>query len=153
MITNLLAIDPGAGGGLAWIDVEGNPHCMSMPATEGDVLDALRELRSTHDISHAHVEEVGGYCGVGMPGSAMFKFGRGFGFMLGALMAMGVRVELVKPQKWQKHFSLGTVRQSGGKTPWKNKLKSEAQRRFPSLAVTLKTADALLILDYAKAQP
>lgn len=36
------------------------------------------------------------------------------------------------------------------KTAWKNKLKEEAQRRFPQLDITLKTADALLILDYAR---
>lgn len=36
------------------------------------------------------------------------------------------------------------------KTAWKNKLKAEAQRLFPSIKVTLKTADALLIYEYAK---
>lgn len=33
---------------------------------------------------------------------------------------------------------------------WKNKLKAEAQRRFPNCNVTLKTADALLILETAR---
>ena len=79
----------------------------------------------------------------------MFTFGRGFGFLLGALMAMGIAVVLVKPQKWQKHFGFGTVKQSGGKGPWKRKLQAEAQRRFPGYDVTLKTADALLILSWA----
>jgi hypothetical protein len=32
------------------------------------------------------------------------------------------------------------------KTEWKTKLKNEAQRRYPGLDVTKKTADALLIL-------
>jgi hypothetical protein len=32
---------------------------------------------------------------------------------------------------------------------WKRKLKEEAQRLFPNMDVTLKTADALLILEYA----
>jgi hypothetical protein len=36
------------------------------------------------------------------------------------------------------------------KTEWKNKLKAEAQRRFPSIKVTLKNCDALLILEAAK---
>ena len=36
------------------------------------------------------------------------------------------------------------------KTAWKNKLKAEAQRRFPDLRVTLKTCDALLILEVAR---
>lgn len=32
---------------------------------------------------------------------------------------------------------------------WKNKLKAESQRRFPTLSNTLANADALLILDYS----
>jgi hypothetical protein len=36
------------------------------------------------------------------------------------------------------------------KTEWKNKLKAEAQRRFPTVKVTLKNCDALLILEVAK---
>lgn len=36
------------------------------------------------------------------------------------------------------------------KQEWKNKLKAESQRRFPGITVTLKTCDALLLLDYAR---
>jgi len=39
------------------------------------------------------------------------------------------------------------------KSDWKNKLKGEAQRRNPSIKVTLKTADALLLLEYGLMQP
>lgn len=145
----LLAIDPGALGGLAWIDSCGQPQCCPMPETDGDVIDKLREIRA-NGCQAAFIEEVGGYCGVGQPGSSMFKFGKGVGLITGALMTLGYRVELVKPQKWQKYFSLGTVKSNGGKTPWKNRLKGHAQRLFPDLEVTLKTADALLILDYAR---
>ena len=143
---NIIAIDPGADGGIAWYDLDGNPNCVPMPETEGD----LCELLARHPMTVAFLEEVGGYCGVAQPGSAAFKFGRNFGFVLGCLMSMGRRVELVRPQKWQKHFGLGTVRDSGGKSEWKRKLKAEAQRRFPTCSVTLKTADALLILDYGR---
>jgi hypothetical protein len=148
-MTYMMAIDPGASGGFAWLDIDGNTNCAAMPPTEGDVCDLIRERRADGCLV-AYVEEVCGFCGVGQPGSAMFKFGRGFGFLLGALMAHGIRVELVKPQKWQKHFGLGGVKSSGGKTAWKTKLKAEAQRRFPDQTVTLKTADALLILDWAQ---
>ena len=146
----ILAIDPGASGGLAWTDSAGHAHCVAMPDTFGDVVDLLRSRRA-EGISVAVLEEVGGFCGVGQPGSAMFKFGKGCGVIEGALMALGYRVELVKPQKWQKPFGLGTTKQAGGKSEWKRKLKAEAQRRFPACDVTLKTADALLILDYARA--
>lgn len=79
---------------------------------------------------------------------AMFTFGEGFGFLKGALMALGFEIILVRPAKWQGALSLGK-KASHGKD-WKRHLKSEAQRRFPTCNVTLKTADALLLLAYAK---
>lgn len=145
----IIAIDPGQSGGIAWRDTEGNILTLPMPQTEGDVLEALRDIGFINAV--AYVEEVGGFCGVGQPGSAMFKFGRGFGFILGVLQSSFVRVELVKPQRWQKHFGLGTTKEAGGKTAWKNKLKAKAQQLFPDQTVTLKTADALLLLEYARA--
>lgn len=147
---NILAIDPGASGGLAWTDSNGT-QCLAMPPTSGDIIDLLRSIKAS-GVTEAYLEKVGGYVGgKGAPGSAMFNFGHGVGVIEGALMTLGYRVIEVTPQKWQKHFSLGTSKQAGGKTAWKNKLKAEAQRRFPDQTVTLKTADALLILDWAKA--
>ena len=64
---------------------------------------------------------------------------------MGALMAFGWRIIEVPPVRWQKWLGIGRC---GGD---KNKLKAEAQRRFPNDRVTLMTADALLILDYARA--
>jgi len=79
----------------------------------------------------------------------MFNFGRNHGFTLGLLSALYIRTELITPQQWQKRLFLGT---SKGMSPvqWKNKLKAEAQRLYPDIKVTLKTADALLILEATK---
>lgn len=146
-----LAIDPGSSGGFAWTEGQYIVETCKMPATEGDVLDKLRELRSTHPDWTAYVEDqVGCFGGQGATGASMFKFGRGFGFLLGSLQALGFRVELVRPMKWQKRFALGTKAGAGGTTPWKNKLKQRAQQLYPTLTVTLNTADALLLLEYSK---
>jgi hypothetical protein len=148
----LMAIDPGASGGLAWIDADLGIHCMKMPATRGDILQALRSTKIAYQIDTVFIEDVGGFAGVPMPGHAMFNFGANFGFLNGVLMTLGLRVELVRPQKWQKEFSLGTVKTSGGKGLWKNKLKARAQELFPTADVTLATSDALLILEYGRRQ-
>ena len=95
------------------------------------------------------LEEVSGYAGKAQPGSAMFRFGEHFGFLKGIIQALEVRLVLVRPQVWQRGFGLGTASACASKTIWKNKLKAEAQRRFPHLNVTLKTADALLILEHS----
>ena len=146
---NQIAIDPGASGGFAWYDSDGFEQCSPMPETEGDVLELIRNLSRRKD-PIAYVEEVGGYVGGGgQPGSAMFTFGRGFGFILGCLMSAGFRIELVRPQKWQKSLSIGTSKDCENKAAWKRKLKAKAQQLFPTCNVTLKTCDALLILNYS----
>ncbi len=153
----ILAVDPGKSGGLAWMftDSDGSVLTASkqMPDTDGDIVDLLREFTIAQKDPVAYIELVGGFVRGGenrQPGSAMFKFGDGYGFIRGVLMAFGWRVIFVRPQEWQKHFSLGTRSNCATNGEWKNKLKSEAQRRFPNQHVTLKTADALLILEYAK---
>lgn len=148
----IIAVDPGASGGIA--TKEGSSiFAISMPKTDGDILEHLQccKQRATQEGFEvvAYIEKVGGYTGgMGAPGSAMFNFGEGCGYIRGVLMALGIRVVMVTPQKWQKHFSLGTAKSCASKTVWKNKLKQEAQRRFPQVKVTLSTADALLIMEY-----
>jgi hypothetical protein len=167
-----IGIDPGSIGGI----VEGADSVIAypMPETEADVVGLLREIVERANIEGkevvATIEKVSGFAGGdGQPGGAMFTFGRGAGIIYGALYMAQVRIEEVTPQKWQKALSLGNkqhvkcpsnadaetrkrfARQNAQyKTEWKNKLKAEAQRLYPSIKVTLKTADALLIYEYAK---
>lgn len=149
-MSTLIAIDPGHSGGIAFQLNDQGPQAVPMPHTEGDTVDLLRGLASNPAQTIAVVEQVGGYLsGHPQPGSAMFKFGRNFGFILGVLQTLGVRVELVRPQAWQKALSLGNSKDSSDKAAWKGKLKAEAQRLYPGLKPTFATADALLLLEFA----
>lgn len=140
-----IAIDPGKSGGIAWKLAYGI-RAIKMPNTEPDICSKLKEIYYHLDKPTCIVEEVGGYIGRPQPGSAMFVFGRNFGFLLGTLTCLGARIVMVRPQKWQGFLGLG--KSEGNKTKWKNKLKSKAQNLFPNLDVTLSTADALLLLEY-----
>ena len=148
----IVAIDPGVSGGIA-ISAFGKTECHPMPETEGDRVDFMKSVKAATSLEGGEVvcvlEKVGGFAGKGQPGSAMFVFGENFGFLKGVIQALEIRLELVRPQEWQKGLGLGTASACAGKSEWKNKLKAEAQRRFPHLNVTLKTADALLILEYS----
>ena len=144
------AIDPGKQGGIAVRYAGDKVHAFAMPATEGDLRDLFVRLYNPDNTTVAYVEKVGGYIGgAGDLGSTMFKFGRNFGFILGTLMALYIRIELITPQQWQKRLGLGTSK-GMTKAQWKDKLKEEAQRRFPEIKVTKLTADALLILEATK---
>jgi crossover junction endodeoxyribonuclease RuvC len=148
----VVAIDPGMSGGIA-VSRCGKVECWPMPETQGDLLALVREIRAAAVVEGGELvcvlEEVSGFAGKAQPGSAMFRFGEHFGFIKGVVQALEVRLVLVRPQVWQKGFGLGTASACRTKSEWKNKLKAEAQRRFPHLNVTLKTADALLILEHA----
>ena len=148
----VIAIDPGLSGGVA-VWTFGVAGCRAMPRTDGDILALVRGIMSASDKSGVEtrcvLEATGGYVGKAQPCSRSYKFGENSGFIKGVVQTLGIRLELVRPQVWQKAFGLGTASACASKTIWKNKLKAEAQRRFPHLEVTLKTADALLILEYA----
>ena len=143
----VLGIDPGASGGIACWSHDEPIRAWAMPATEGDQIELIRGLIGPGG-AVAFVEQVGGFTGKGQPGSAMFKFGRSFGFTLGVLQTLDVRVELVLPQKWQKPLGLGTASSCASRSEWKAKLRACAQRLHPKLKPTLATADAILILEF-----
>jgi len=148
----LLAIDPGASGGFAWVH-DGKVGANKMPQSDSEILDQLSNLvdHSFPEIPVVYIEKVSGFIGKPQPGARMFKFGKGFGFLLGVLMSLRWEINLISPQKWQKSLGIGTKGERSG-PEWKRRLKDEAQRLFPAKKVSLATADALLILRFAISQ-
>jgi hypothetical protein len=141
----ILAIDPGMSGGIAYHG-HGGIVLDSMPTTDQDVSTLILDRLGITDV--VYVEKVGGYVGgKGAPGSAMFNFGRNVGFIHGLIASTKTRVIEVTPQRWQKTLGAGTSKTHG--KGWKAHLKGLAQQRQPSLHITLKTADAVLILEHA----
>lgn len=144
-VKRILAIDPGLSGGLAHYGPSGIT-LDAMPATDADVCDLMLDRLGVSDV--VYIEKVGGYIGgKGAPGSAMFNFGRNAGFLHGLIAASKTRVIEVPPQRWQKTIGAGTSKTHG--KGWKSHLKGLAQQRQPNLHITLKTADAVLILEHA----
>lgn len=147
MIT--IAIDPGKSGGIAYSLDDGECHSIPMPETPGDILETLRTIKAISGPSiECYLESCVKYAGKEQSGSAAIVYGRNYGFIEGVIQTLGIKLHLVRPQEWQKVLKLGK-RNGATTTVWKNKLKAQAQRLFPTEKVTLKTADALLILEYA----
>jgi hypothetical protein len=151
----IIAVDPGASGGIAASWPEGAVELAPMPDTETDVVKLIQGhvVQGMIDADAAevvvYIEKVGGFIkGSPAPGSAMFNFGRNVGVIHGALLAMKVRTIEVHPQAWQRALSVGQSATYGKQ--WKAHLKGVAQQLFPMQKVTLKTADALLILEHAR---
>lgn len=150
----ILAIDPGASGGVVELYPDGRAVAIAMP-DESDLRDLVQSFGGRAAIeghpAMCFMELVGGFiAGNKLPGSAMFNFGSGYGFARGLLSAMRIETRLVRPQTWQ--VGIPGVRGEKDKGNRKRALKAHAARIFPSLKVTLLTADALCIADYARRQ-
>ena len=138
-----LCIDPGASGGWAY-QLHGDGAFMHGGTDE------LADLCPSTDTTVV-VEKVPAFVGP-IPASASFKLGYSYGWIVGLWQGRGFKVVLVTPQEWQKTMGVGTKKGGGHTTTeWKNKLKAEAQRRFPLVEkITLKTADAFCLLSHAQ---
>jgi len=146
----IVGIDPGKSGGIAYVNANDVIVAEPFGKTEGDILNQLRAVIAPK--TKVYLEQVGGYAGRSLPGSAMFNFGRNYGFLIGVLMEREARVSLVTPQRWQKTLGAGT-RGERTRDKWKLHLKGLAQLSFPGLSnISLSTSDALLILKYAMIQ-
>lgn len=167
---NYIGVDPGASGGVAALNSL-EVRAFGMPGTERDLWELVASLGGPD--SFAIIERVSGYIGEGQPGSSAFKFGMSYGLLRMALVASGTPFEEITPQKWQgalgiaprkkgvkqlvaltkgKNKGQKRMKEVGGESPsqFKNRLKARAQQLYPSVKVTLSTADALLIATYCK---
>lgn len=106
----LLAIDPGASGAIAFFDpIAGTLEIVDMPTVEverggklkREIAPALiREAIGDRLVKTAWLEKVGAMPGQGV--SSMFAFGRGVGMIEGVLGGVGIPINYVTPQSWQK---------------------------------------------------
>jgi len=138
----IIGIDPGKSGGLTVMDEHG---CIidvqpMTKMTEADIGEWFYEWSEDGNV-FAYLEKVHSMPGQGV--ASMFKFGQGFGFLIGCLTCLGIPYEFVTPQKWQKYLSCQTKGD-------KNVTKSKAQQLFPELKITHAIADSILIAEYGR---
>ena len=139
----ILAIDPGASGGFAWMDSEGIVRAESIPAGMTAMVDWLREIAAGLPGISAVMEKVGHW----MPGdhpNAATKFARHCGNVEAGLYSLGIPFEEVAPGVWMK--TLGSLPKDKGAR--KRMIRELMARRYPHLRVTLDTADALGVLTW-----
>lgn len=142
---NVLAIDPGASGAIATFDGT-TAWCCPFP-DDWDETDCLIQAHGTF-VDRIVIEKVHAMPGGGerrMGATSAFKLGWSDGWLARCAKATHKPREYVAPQTWQKGLGLGKC--AGPER--KRALKALAQQRFPGLKVTLRTADALLLAEWA----
>lgn len=143
-----MACDPGVGGGFCYKDQYNAVKVYNMPKGDRDeraklIVDYITFLKP----ENMFIERVQGYHGSHSTGHTSFVLGENYGTVVGACLAVGTNVISITPQTWQK--KLGLFREKGMTQPeWKRFLKFTAIDMYKNVSgVTLKNADALLILE------
>ena len=136
MYDNFIGIDPGKAGGIAII-TPNKVEAYAIPETEKDLFDILDSIHFPRTFTL--IEKVHSAPGQGV--ASVFTFGRGYGFLRGCLIGIGLPFDEISPLSWQTALKC----KSGGD---KNVTKAKAQQLFPHLKITHKTADSLLIAEY-----
>lgn len=155
----VITIDPGASGGIAlW--AKGMNKCYTMPGSVVEMAEFFAYIKETYggeSTIYVFIEKVQAYSkGDDAPGK---KFGinkmlKNYNQLLTVIQLAGLQFIEVYPVSWQS--TLGLKFKNVEKMPFpkfkafrKNKYKEFAQKSFPELKVTLKTADALCLLSFA----
>lgn len=149
---NIIAIDPGLSGGIAW-NHEGEVRTSPMPSTTPEIAELLSQLETTAPANtRVYIEKVGGIHGADAKAMMRLKgvlsIRQQFGELRGICIVLGLSIEEVTPQKWMNRVCPGHPTSASGKL--KNYIKGKVQERYPHAKATLKTADALGILWYAE---
>jgi hypothetical protein len=141
-----IGIDPGVGGGIAKITMDGIVRfACPTPNAHSEILQLLH--REGDAPLFAALERVWSSPGWGHAGA--FTFGVSYGALLMALTASRVPHINVIPRTWQKSFSISYPKGATA-TVKKNITKARAQELFPATRVTHAIADALLLAEYAR---
>ncbi len=104
----ILGIDPGATGAVAYFSslchgVEDLPIVDAVVSPAG-LFRLLGPMVAVEDVIHAYVERAQSMPKQGI--ASTFKYGVGYGTILGVLAALQIPYTLVSPQKWKKAFGL-----------------------------------------------
>jgi hypothetical protein len=158
----VLGIDPGKEGGFALISPEAIVKTFPMPETEEGIRDLFYERIKPVGVMHCQIEKVHA-----MPKNgavSMFKFGRNAGVLIGMLLAHRISFRETDPKVWQnglgiprriripkksRQVQINFARPESDRD-WKKRLMALAKKLYPEADVTLETADALLIAEFAR---
>ncbi len=138
-----IGIDPGVSGAMA-VSIDGE---VSVYPFSRDLADELLNIMTLAGGAFAVLEAVHSMPGQGV--ASTFKFGKNAGWWEGVLDYAKIPYLLVRPQEWQRGLGLPKEK---NKSQHKRNLKDVAGRMFPAHKPTLKTCDALLILNYCRSK-
>lgn len=149
MSNTIVAIDVGAGGGIA-LYKDGTCEVIKMPRTVFEMWDYFSEVKQKYENVTVFIEKVQAYVDEGAGGK---KFGinkmlENKTELLTIIKLMRFKYVEVHPLSWQSTLKL-RWKDKPDKPERKRRYRDYAQNCFPDLKVTLATADAICLVQFA----
>jgi hypothetical protein len=149
----ILGLDPGRSGGIAIVSKKGKAMAWGMSKmSRQDIADLLRCLGRLEPT--AFLEKVASR--PSQASQAVFTFGRMYERLYMGTACFNIPCNLVSPKEWQEATGCEkapkdkSLKAHVRKRIHKNNLKKKAVEIFPSMKITLQTADALLIGEFGR---
>ncbi len=141
-----LGLDIGVSGGVVVLSADGSViEFFKTPETRKEFRERLSLYKDRHSfciLEKVHSQPKNG-------GKANFSFGSTAERALYTLEISNIPFQEVTPQTWMKHYMMKKEKDESH-TQWKNRLKERAQQLFPNEKVTLWSADAFLMAEFAR---
>ena len=151
----VLGIDPGLMGGLAFVESRDAELLALHDTPVIRVTKSKKEIDITglaHLVQHwkaeaAFIEKVGAMPGQGV--TSMFRFGMGYGILLGICGGLDIPITLVRPRTWQARMLRDTAKGTKGASVLRaRQLYPDAELVTPRGRLLDGRADALLLARY-----
>jgi crossover junction endodeoxyribonuclease RuvC len=146
----LVAVDPGLHGAIASLSSTGAITAVPMPLAGGALdLPAIAAIIRDTSPQWLILEKVASRPGQGV--ASTFKFGMGYGAVLGVAAAVGVPVELVTPQRWKGAILHGTAKDKAAAIAYCRRVYPKVNLVPPGCRVPHDgLADSLCLLEYGR---
>lgn len=147
----ILALDPGFSGGVCVMAPSGAVEfAKPMPMAGGELdLAAIADLLRFYSPTLCVIEKVGAMPKQGVVST--FRFGAGYGMLLGICAGMRVPAQLVTPQAWKKIVLAGTEKDKDAAIAYVRRVYPNVQLVQPKCRKPHDgVADAVCLADYAR---
>lgn len=147
----IIAIDPGAGGGIAYFN-KGRTTAGEMPGNLIDLYSHLQRIQKENENCIVFIEKVQAFKSDNDEGGKNFGINKmlyNFAQIMALIEILRLDYIHIYPISWQSGLGLKVKNDQRTKTERKNSYKQYAANCFPEAKVTLSTADALCLLQFA----
>ena len=144
MYNRFISIDPGSNGAIAILE----PNCWVKTMNIPDEIELRKIFEKDLDSTVVMIEQSNLFHGKSKAVMfRMIKLIRNQNMIISIAKSIGVPIREVHPKTWQKELKLNVKYYESDKDR-KNRYKQMAQTDYPYISVTLKNADALLMLTW-----